>query len=77
MPKLTQATVQPDLTNYQQVQPQQPVQQSLPQLPVSQMNPFLRCPLPYAANSSTPDNLRQYYNTGVPQYRLNPPAGIK
>lgn len=36
-------------------------------------NPFLRCPIPQVSGTQ-PDSLRQFYQSGIPQYRIVPPT---
>jgi len=37
-------------------------------------NQFIRCPLPQISTISYPDNLRQFYRSGVPQTRIVTPG---
>lgn len=48
------------------------ITRSAPPMDSGGKNPFLRCFLPQSVTTSS-DALRQFYATGVPQYRIIPP----
>lgn len=74
---MSRLSFQPDLSKYESlaVASADVVNHNPPAPPVTPgINTMLVCPIPLL--SSTPDGLRQYYKTGVPQYRLVPPGRI-
>lgn len=61
---------QPDMSKYVPIQA--PIPANIPPLLPSGRNPFLRCPTPQCTTMQA-DALRQYLESGVPQYRIIPP----
>jgi len=76
MPTLAQATIAPPAGTYAPVDPAVRAPQGPPPVneSVPSFNPFLRCPYPLL--QAYPDNLRQYYRGGIPQYRYIAPPSL-
>ena len=70
---MSRLTAQPDLSKYERVEPVSAgVQHQVPTPQDSGYSSTLICPMPLV--SAAPDGLRQFYRSGIPQYRLIPPG---
>lgn len=65
-------TQSPDMSKYVQIPSPIAAQAPIGQIGTGK-NPYLRCPAPQSMTTST-DSQRQFYQSGIPQYRIIPPS---